>query len=186
MFAKILTIATGRSHYSTLFLVIFMFIAPAAMFTDYSWLDGLGWSMTIILGIFIFITGVVNVQEGRESFRWPRANAKLKSTQLQFHTGSKGGKSYAPKVNCSFIVNGQEYEGTEYDFSSNYTSKEKAQKKVAEIKTMQPLLVHYKPEDPSINVIHPGVHFVAYLRLLIGIAAVVISVMSWLGLIQYN
>jgi hypothetical protein len=46
-------------------------------------------------------------------------------------------------------------------------------------------LVHYKPEDPSISVIHPWIHLVAYLRLLVGIGAVVISAMSWLGYIRY-
>jgi hypothetical protein len=83
------------------------------------------------------------------------------------------------------VVDGQEYEGTEYDFSSSYTSKEKAQKKVTEIKSMQTLLVHYKPEDPSINVIHPGVHFVAYMRLLVGVGGVAIPILSLLGYIQY-
>ncbi len=177
--------ATGRSHYATFYLFVFMFVAPASMFTDYAWLDALGWSMTIILGIFIFITGVVNVQEGRQSFHWPRVNAKLKSVRLQIQTGSKGGRSYSPKITCTFIVDGQKYEGTEYDFSSSYTAKEKAEKKVTEVKAMEPLLVHYKPEDPSINVIKPGLHFVAFLRLLLGLAAVVISVMSWVGYISY-
>lgn len=182
---KFLAIATGRSHYATMFLVIFMFVAPASMFTEYKWLDALGWSMTIILGIFIFITGIVSIQEGRQSFRWLRANAKLKSTSLRSHSGSKGGMTYAPKVTCSFVVKGQKYEGTEYDFSSSYTSKDKAAKKISEVKAMLPLLVHYKPQDPRINVIHPGVHLVAYLRLLVGISAVVISAMSWLGYIRY-
>jgi len=185
MFDTFMKVATGRSHYATFYLFIFMIVAPASMFTDYAWLDALGWSMTIILGIFIFITGVVNVQEGRQSFHWPQANAKLKSARLQIHTGSKGGRSYSAKIGCTFIVDGQEYEGTEYDFSSSYTAKDKAEKKVAEVKAMQPLLVHYKPEDPGINVIHPGIHFVAYLRLLLGVAAVVISAMSWLGYITY-
>jgi len=185
MFDTFMKVATGRSHYAMLYLFVFMFVAPASMFTDYTWLDALGWSMTIILGIFIFITGVVNVQEGRQSFHWPRANAKLKSARLQVQTGNKGGRSYSPKIVCTFIVGGQEYEGAEYDFSSSYSAKVKSEKKVAEVKAMQPLLVHYKPEDPSINVIKPGLHFVAFLRLLVGLAAVVISAMSWLGYISY-
>ena len=56
---------------------------------------------------------------------------------------------------------------------------------MTEIKGMQAMLVHYKPEDPSINVIHPGVHFVAYIRLLVGIVASAIPIMSLLGYIQY-
>ena len=56
---------------------------------------------------------------------------------------------------------------------------------MTEIKGMQTLLVHYKPEDPSINVIHPGVHFVAYMRLLVGVGGVAIPILSLLGYIQY-
>lgn len=185
MFDKFLAIATGRSHYSTWFLVIFMVVAPASMFTEYVWLDTLGWSMTIILGIFILITGIVSIQEGLQSFHWPQATVKLKSATLLSHSGSKGGVSYSPKINCSFVINGHEYEGTEYDFSASYTSKEKAQKKVVKVKNMLPLLIHYKPENPNINVIHPGVHFVAYVRLLVGIGGISIPVMSLLGYIQY-
>jgi len=185
MIKLFLAIATGRSHYATLFLVIFMFVAPASMFTEIDRLDSLGWSMTIILGVFIFITGIVSVQEGRESYSWPQADAKLKSASLTYHSGSKGGMTYAPKIACSFMVNGQEYKGTEYNFSASYTSKEKAQKKVTEVKSMRPLLVHYKPTDPSINVIHPGVHFVAFIRLIVGAGGIAIPIMSLLGYIQY-
>ena len=185
MLDKFLAIATGRSHYSTLFLVVFMVVAPASMFTEYKWLDALGWSMTIILGIFIFITGIVSIQEGRQSFRWPKTNAKLQSAHLLSHSGSKGGMSYTPKINCILLVNGCEYKGTEYDFSASYTSKERAQKKVDEVKIMQPLSVYYKPEDPHINVIYPGVHFVAYMRLLVGACGITIPIMSLLGYIQY-
>lgn len=186
MLDKFLKIAAGRSHYSTLFLIVFMFVAPAAMFTQYSWLDVTGWIMTIILGIFIFITGLISWQEGRASHRWPKAEVKLKSASLQTHSGSKGGMSYSPKIICTFLINGQEVTGTEYDFSASYTSKSVAKKKVDEVKSMKPLLVHYKPEDPSINVIHPGIHFVAFLRILIGLAAVIISALSWAGYIQYG
>lgn len=185
MFEKFIAIATGRSHYATLFLVIFMVVAPASIFTEYALLDTAGWSMTIILGVFIFITGVVTLQEGRQSFHWPQVNAQLKSAGLLSHSSTRGSMSYAPSLTCSFVINGQEYEGTEYDFSSSYTSKEKAQIKVAEVKNMPSLLVHYKPEDPSINVIHPGIHVVAYVRLLVGVGAVAIPIMSLLGYIQY-
>ena len=185
MFEKFIAIATGRSHYAIIFFVIFMIVAPVSIFTEYEWLDLLGWSMTIILGMFIFITGIVSLHEGRQSFHWPRTNAKLKSAGLLSHSGTKGGMTYAPSLKCSFVIDGEEYQGTEYDFSASYTSKEKALVKVTEVKKMQPLLVYYKPQDPSINVIHPGIHFVAYVRLLVGVGGVVIPVMSLLGYIQY-
>lgn len=185
MFKKFLEIATGRSIYGVYFLLLFMIVAPSAVFTDYVWLDSLAWAMTIILGFFIFVTGIVTWQEGKESYRWPQANAKLISTGLKQYRGSKGGVSYAPKINCKFMVDGIRYSGTEYDFSGSYSAKAKAEKKTAEIENLNTLLVHYKPDDPSINVIYPGIHFVVYLRLLLGIGAMFISALSWLGYIRY-
>lgn len=45
-------IATGRSIYSTYFLLAFMVIAPTAFFTEHEWLEVLAWTMFAVLGLF--------------------------------------------------------------------------------------------------------------------------------------
>ncbi len=180
-----LRIATGRSIYSTYFLVVLMIVAPAAFFTDYIWLDNLAWLMLVIIGFFVLITGFVTRSDAAKSFRWPRVEAKLKNASFNMHS-SNGSIKYSPKINCTFKVKGKEYNGTEYDFSASYTSKEKAQEKNEKIKAMSPLLVHYKPEDPSISVIYPGTHFVHYLRVITGSATIIIAAMSWIGVIHWG
>lgn len=184
MKAAFLKVATGRSGYSLLFLVAFMLVAPAAIFTDYSWLDHLGWFMLIVLGLFILVTGIVTYQEGKDSRQWPTAIASSPRYSLTWHT-SKNSRRYRPKVECTFEVAGQEFTGVEYDFSSNYTSKEKAQALLDEVKLIQPLTLHYKPTDPTVNVIYPGPHFVHYARVFIGVAMMVIGALSWMGVIRY-
>jgi len=184
MFKAFLKIATGRSHYAIIFLLIAMFVFPAAVFTDYAWLDALGWLLLFILGLFIFITGWVTLSEARRSFRWPRADAELISCSLRWHT-SDGSKRYSPHIKCRFTVKGEVYQGTEFDFSAEYLSKQKAEAILDQVREMKPLLVHYKPEDPAINVIKPGIHFVHCLRLLLGSAMMVVSSLSWAGFITY-
>jgi len=178
-------LALGRSGYSTVFLLIFMVVAPSAVFTSYTWLDHVAWATLIILGLFIFITGMVTFNEAVASHRWPSAPAKLKSASLRWRT-SNGSRRYSPSITCTFTVKGIEYSGTEFDFSAAYTSKEKAKEKVSQVKSKSELWLYYKPGDPSVNVIHPGVHLVQYIRLIIGLAVMVISALSWMGVIQYS
>ncbi|MFO6424712.1 DUF3592 domain-containing protein [Motilimonas sp. KMU-193] len=178
-----LKIATGRSIYATHFLLVFMFVAPAAVLTDYVLLDSIAWIMLIILGIFILITGIITRQEAIDSHNWPRVEAKLLSTSLKSNSSSSGGRSYAPEIKCKFRVDNTEYQGTEYDFSASYGAKHKAEAKVQQVKQMQPLLIHYKPSAPEINVIHPGLHSSHYIRIVIGLAAIIMPVLIWSGVI---
>ena len=179
-------IATGRSKYSTYFLLVFMCVAPLAVFTSYEWLDGIAWIMLIILGGFIFITGIVTRKEATDSNNWPKVEAKLLSTSLTYTSSGSGGtsKRYAPVIKCKFNVDGAEYKGVEYDFSASYTSKDKAEDKVNLIKQMKPLLIHYNPSAPEINVINPGIHTTHYIRIIIGLITVIIPILIWNGIIE--
>lgn len=177
-------IATGRSKYSTYFLLIFMCVAPAAVFTQIELLDQIAWIMLIILGVFIFITGIVTRQEAKDSNNWPKIEVKLLGTSLKSISSSSGGRSYAPDIRCKFIVGGSEYKGTEYDLSASYGSKSQAEDKIALIKQKKPLFVYYKPSAPEINVINPGVRFSHYIRIVFGICTVVTPLLIWCGIIE--
>lgn len=184
MFKSFMLIATGRSIYSTYFLLVLMVVAPAAVFTEYLWLDSLAWLMLIIIGVFVAITGLVTLKDGLQSAQWPRVEARVKNCSLTWRT-NRGTKSYAPKISCQFRVKGQEFTGTQFDFSASYTSKDKAQALLDSVSSQRTLVIHYKPSDPAINVIHPGVCFVHYVRIIVGVVAVVVAVLSWLGIIIY-
>ncbi len=175
----------GKSIYSTYFLLVLMGVVPTAVFTDIIWLDQLAWGLGIILGVFILITGVVILKDARDSSSWPKIEAVLKSASTTYHT-TNASKSYVPRITCEFTVDGIKYTGTEYDFSSSYTRKELVMKKIAEVKNANPLLVRYKPSDPSINVIHSGVHSVHFIRMIFGAALIVVPVLSLLEVITYK
>ncbi|WP_156029438.1 hypothetical protein [Shewanella colwelliana] len=97
MFKSFMLIATGRSIYSTYFLLVLMVVAPAAVFTEYLWLDSLAWLMLIIIGVFVAITGLVTLKDGLQSAQWPRVEARVKNCSLTWRT-NRGTKSYAPKI----------------------------------------------------------------------------------------
>ncbi len=178
----IINIATGRNKISIYFLVIFMFLAPVAVFTNYKLLDAIAWIMLIILGIFIVITGFVTLQEAKESIDWPKAEANNLECSLK-STTNNGVTSYAPHIQCKFNVDGKEYSGTEFDFSSTYTTENEANNKLDAVKAMNPLIIYYKPSTPSINVINPGVYSVPYVRVVLGFLMVVMPILFWSGVI---
>jgi len=177
-------IATGRSKYSTYFLLIFMCVAPAAVFTKIELLDHIAWIMLIILGVFIFITGIVTRQEASDSRNWPKIEVKFLSTSLKSMSSNSGGRIYAPDIKCKFNIGNSEYKGTEYDLSASYGSRSQAEDKIALIKQKKSLFVHYKPSAPEVNVINPGIHFSHYIRIVVGVCTVVIPLLIWVGVIQ--
>ncbi|MCI2282465.1 DUF3592 domain-containing protein [Colwellia sp. MSW7] len=161
-----------------------MCVAPAAMFTNNAFLDSIAWVMLIILGVFIFITGIVTRKEAIDSHNWPKVEAKLLRASLKSTSSGSGGRSYTPDIKCKFIVGGSEFKGTEYDLSAGYGSKAKAEDKINLVKQMNPLFIHYKPSAPEINVINPGIHFTHYIRIIIGIVTVIFPLLIWSGIIE--
>ena len=159
-----------------------MCIAPLAVFINNTILDGIAWIMLITLGIFIIITGFVTLQEAKESSNWPKVKANNFKYALKSHSND-GARRYIPAIQCTFYVEGAKYSGTEYDFSSTYTSKEEANEKLNSVRAMDPVFIYYKPSDPAVNVINPGVHSVPYVRIILGFLMVVIPILIWSGVI---
>ena len=176
-------IVKGEHWLSISLLLLFMLVAPAAMFTDYMWLDVLGWIMLISLGALIFLAGIMSYVDAKNSYRWPRVPAQLLSCSLRANSHN-GRLRYMPTVKCEFTVRGKQYDGAQYDFSASYLAKEVAQRQIDEVKANFPLLVYYKPSDPSISVIHPGVSYSHYLRIFFGLAAIVMPILIWSGKIN--
>ena len=171
-------IVTGRNKFSICFFLIFIFLAPIAFFTNYLILNGLAWIILMILGFFIFTTGIITRKEAKDSYNWPKEKAHSLRCSLNYITNNNV-KSYIPVIKCKFNVGDKEYEGVEYDFSASYTSKAVANEKLDSVKSMAPFMVYYKPSDPAISVINPGVYSVHYFRYIIGAMMVVMPILIW-------
>ena len=89
-------IVTGRNKISIYFLLIFMFLAPVAFFTNYPILNGIAWIMLMILGCFIFTTGIITRKEAKDSYNWPKEKAHSLRCSLNYTTNNNV-KSYIIK-----------------------------------------------------------------------------------------
>ena len=172
----ILQTAVGRTIYSYLFLLAFCIVVPLAIFAQVRALFDVAWVISIILGIFIFTSGVVTTKEAYQSKLWPTVTVSDFECSLNIHSSK-----YSPSVECLFEVNGEIYSGTQYDFSDSYSSKASARMKIEKVKNRRYIEVYYNPLNPSMNVLNPGVRVVHFLRLIIGAAIPIICFLFWQG-----
>ena len=157
-------------------------ILPLAVCTEYPLINHAAWLLLIIIGILITIHGIETYNEARASKHWPKCEVAWFRCSLDSQKSGKG-LSYAPKVDCTFYIDGTMWHGTLYDFGGVYEGKREAEEKVQKINSMDSLTISYNPEDPSINVIYPGPRFTHCLRIFLGPAVIALYIsylMDWL------
>tara|TARA_B110000116_G_scaffold177224_1_gene153411 strand:+ start:30 stop:605 length:576 start_codon:yes stop_codon:yes gene_type:complete len=187
---KIIKAACGRNHYATVILLLSIIVIALAVYTQNSVLIDVAWISIFIIGLCVSITGWVTFQEASNSASWPKELAQnVRCTLGSRSSGSSNSgvsnRVYGPVIKCFIIVSGIKYDGTSYDFSDSYGARETAEDKINEIESIKDnLSIHYKPDDPSINVVYPGVKFVHYIRLLLGPAAMVFVIFRFTGVIH--
>lgn len=146
------------------------------------------WIMTLFLGIVIFIVGIVTSMEAWQSPSWSRTKAKLTECFVKKISDSEG-SSYAPGVVYQFRVGDRHYYGSSYDFSDFFSSRIAANQKIESLQESVDqegyIDIYYKPDEPDLNVIYPGVHPIHGIRLIFGLALIGIPLLTLFGIIQW-
>ena len=171
-----------RDNFFGCTLCLSFILLPLALFTEYTVIDHAAWLLLIICGSLITLYGIETYNEARASKHWPKCEVASFKCSLDSQRGNKG-LVYAPKVDCTFYIDGTRWHGTLYDFGGVYEGKREAEEKVQKINSMSSLTISYNPEDPSINVIYPGPRFTHCLRIILGpavIALYIFYLMDWL------
>ncbi len=81
--------------------------------------------------------------------KWPTVPCEITSSQLGFHSGSKGGSTYSVDVRYRYTVGGREWIGTNYNFDTG-TSSSRGWRETA-VQSLPPgtrTVCHVNPEDP--------------------------------------
>lgn len=182
----LLNIATGRSIYSTWFFILWSFSIPFAFIFRPPWLILYAWAGALVMGLFILVTGIVTLTEARASHNWPKTRAENLKLGVQRRHGSRGGALYTPNIQCQFNVGNESFRGTRLDFGDRWSSEAWARQKVTELEQRKDCLqLYYNPKDPNLNVIYPGVRFVHYLRIWLGMIVLVIASLGISGRLDF-
>jgi hypothetical protein len=117
-----------------------------------------------LAGVFIAVVGAGLGLGGIKARRksavvqgWPTAAGKLELAELVVHkssgTTSKGHSttrvSYEPAIKYSYSVEGREYRGKKIGLVESRMGKGAAEKRIASIRALPELYVHYNPSDPK-------------------------------------
>lgn len=146
------------------------------------------WIMTFLLGIIIVIVGIVTSIDAFQSTSWSIIRAKLTACKVK-KISDVDGSTYKPLVVYQFRVGDRHYFGSNYDFSDISGSQITATRKIESLNKLVDsegyINVYYKPSEPELNVIFPGIHSIHGIRLVLGLVMMVISFLTLSGIIQW-
>lgn len=123
----------------------------------------------VLSGIFVLFAGCWNLFLGFKSKNWPKGTAKILSSEVERHRGSKGGTMYGAEVHYEYSVNGVTYHNNKISFG-DYQSNSPVRAKRLENKYQEDheFPVSYDPTNPERSVLEPGPQFMQLLIVLIG------------------
>lgn len=188
MFSKIIEeIVRGKVFFCS-FILIYIPIVWWAVFSGHPIAVKATWGMTFLLGIIMIIVGIATSIDALQSHSWLVARAKLIECDIKKNTDPEG-TTYKPSVAYRFVVGDRHYIGTNYDFSDFAGSLTSAERKIASLKQLVDaegyLNVFYKPSDPKLSVICPGIHPIHGIRFAFGSILIVLSLLTLLEIIQW-
>ena len=182
MFNKIIVEITRGKVFPCIFLLCYSVVLPLAFIQQNPLMIRIAWWMSLALGLIVILHGIVSWIDAYQSKNWPRVKAELKQCLVRY---SQSDEVYKPVVKYEFYLKSKKYTGRHIDFSDMYGSKASAEAKVNRVKDRaDDLYVYYKPNDPTLNVIEPGIHTIHPIRLVFGIAVTVISILGIVGIIK--
>jgi hypothetical protein len=105
---------------------------------------------------------------GREAVNWPTTSGQVVETKVTSHTSTSSSgsgrnrttsssTSYVPWVLYRYSVSGLELENHEVQIMTSYDTREEAMLVTDEYPVGSTVAVYYKPDDPGISILVPGI-----------------------------
>lgn len=113
-------------------------------------------------GCLKILYGGLRLVRGRQSLGWPVTSGEVIESDVgvQYHRLAHVGPAwYFPKVRFSYAVNGRSYIGTRYAMEPRSvwsTSEDAAREMAADLQAGRAVTVCYKPDQPEMAVLRPG------------------------------
>lgn len=108
---------------------------------------------------------------------WPKANGEVIRSHVSTWLDSESDTLYGAQVEYKYSIGDTEYKGHRVTMSDGGSSFEDAARKVVDrYPRGNTVDVHYNPEKPDDSVLEPGVTWVTYLPLFLGLAMTTLAV----------
>ena len=131
--------------------------------------------------LLLLVAGAVMLWGGSQSLGWEKTEGRIVTRSVRLDRSSqqrtrrnRDQRAHDVIVTYSYSVDGQSYTGKRHSFGRGTTaasggSREKAQAIADELyPSLSPIDVYYDPNDPEQAVLSPGLHWSAFVPLVLG------------------
>ena len=134
------------------------------------------------IGVLVLGLGIFMLRSGWRVRSWPTTPGRVTARGVTEDTQPVGpaGRHWRPEVGYSYVVEGREYAGTRISPATVRTSREEAERRLAEIP--ETVEVRYDPADPKEAYLEPD--SLVWPLVALGMAAVLI--LSGVGLVVFG
>jgi hypothetical protein len=113
-----------------------------------------GLVFALIGGVATWFVGVKPLLQAQSAKSWDEVPCKIRTAYVDSHKGSKGGRTYSIKVSYSYSVDGRQYVGDRYNFSTGSSSGREWRDRAVDALTAQTDPVCYvNPAEPMESVL---------------------------------
>lgn len=114
------------------------------------------------IGIYLMGPSLELINNARQSEQWPQTNAQIASARVAFLEGpvAQGNSLWIPEVSYTYQIDGNSYQGSQIRFAHldfrRRGARQRAQEVINPYANFPTVVVHYKPDQPEVSVLEPG------------------------------
>jgi len=143
---------------------------------------GIKWLFILLFlpaGLLFTTVGINGIVRASESTGWPSVQGKVMKSSVERERSRdqstrRSRTTYRARVEYRFTVDGSEFRGDRVAYGDHGGKRKHAQRIVSRYRKGEVVAVHYKPEDPRVCLLEPGLKAQAFLMPFIGLIALLI------------
>ena len=147
------------------------------------------WYVFGAFGLVALMGGITLVWRGLASTGWPTAEGVVLSAAVEHRvaTGestSGGSTTFVPKVVYQYDLRGRQYESPQISYKQLFGTSDHCHKIIAKYPVGSHVKVYCHPTKPHESLLEPGVNFMSFIPLILGVIMTVFSVLGITGILK--
>ena len=137
-----------------------------------------------LAGIALTTFGTIGIVRASESTGWPSVQGKVIKSSVERESSTRSGSartgggsrrtSYHARVAYKYTVDGADFAGDRVAYGDHGGKRKHAQRIVNRYRKGKAVAVHYRPDDPSVCLLEPGLKAQTFLMPFMGLIALLI------------
>lgn len=138
------------------------------------------WLGVSLFGAGLTMVGLRNVFYTHVSSNWPTAIGIIIKSEVEYDSDRSGTVAFA-RVTYTYSVADTDYTGQGINFDKTSMSSARANEVVKQYPVSRQVMVYYKPENPKICLLEPGLHWRTWVSPGLGFVVLSIGIIACFG-----